>query len=218
MQAFTDFILEIMYPPNPIRNLDNSLTRGSSSASISSSAPRPSSIRGSTGSRRCRDAVLWRLPCARPQRQRRLDHQARVLRLQHPVRRGRNALATSRPRTCATCIRRSASSASLNRRVCLPSPGPGSSVVSRSVASASPTMAASTPPSPSASRRTSGKWPGGPPRAENLFPPFFGIPINNPAGHLDAPLAPHPRGARRVHDGLRVELRPDRRPASHPDR
>jgi hypothetical protein len=26
MQAFTDFILEITYPPNPIRNLDNSLT------------------------------------------------------------------------------------------------------------------------------------------------------------------------------------------------
>ncbi len=26
MQAFTDFILQIMYPPNPIRNLDNSLT------------------------------------------------------------------------------------------------------------------------------------------------------------------------------------------------
>jgi len=26
MQAFTDFVLEMMYPPNPIRNLDNSLT------------------------------------------------------------------------------------------------------------------------------------------------------------------------------------------------
>lgn len=26
MQAFTDFALEIMYPPNPVRNLDNSLT------------------------------------------------------------------------------------------------------------------------------------------------------------------------------------------------
>ena len=26
MQAFTDFILEVAYPPNPIRNLDNSLT------------------------------------------------------------------------------------------------------------------------------------------------------------------------------------------------
>lgn len=26
MQAFTDFMLEVMYPPNPIRNLDNSLT------------------------------------------------------------------------------------------------------------------------------------------------------------------------------------------------
>jgi DNA-binding beta-propeller fold protein YncE len=26
MQAFTDFILQLMYPPNPIRNLDNSLT------------------------------------------------------------------------------------------------------------------------------------------------------------------------------------------------
>jgi hypothetical protein len=26
MQAFTDFILEVTYPPNPIRNLDNSLT------------------------------------------------------------------------------------------------------------------------------------------------------------------------------------------------
>lgn len=26
MQAFTDFVLEITYPPNPIRNLDNSLT------------------------------------------------------------------------------------------------------------------------------------------------------------------------------------------------
>ncbi len=26
MTAFTDFILEVMYPPNPIRNLDNSLT------------------------------------------------------------------------------------------------------------------------------------------------------------------------------------------------
>jgi DNA-binding beta-propeller fold protein YncE len=26
MQAFTDFILEVMYPPNPIRKLDNSLT------------------------------------------------------------------------------------------------------------------------------------------------------------------------------------------------
>ncbi|PWT85329.1 MAG: hypothetical protein C5B56_14210 [Proteobacteria bacterium] len=26
MQAFTDFILDVMYPPNPIRNLDNSLT------------------------------------------------------------------------------------------------------------------------------------------------------------------------------------------------
>jgi len=27
MQAFTDFILQVTYPPNPIRNLDNSLTR-----------------------------------------------------------------------------------------------------------------------------------------------------------------------------------------------
>ena len=26
MQSFTDFILEVMYPPNPIRKLDNSLT------------------------------------------------------------------------------------------------------------------------------------------------------------------------------------------------
>jgi hypothetical protein len=26
MQEFTDFILQVMYPPNPIRNLDNSLT------------------------------------------------------------------------------------------------------------------------------------------------------------------------------------------------
>jgi YVTN family beta-propeller protein len=26
MQAFTDFILQVMYPPNPIRNIDNSLT------------------------------------------------------------------------------------------------------------------------------------------------------------------------------------------------
>jgi len=26
MQAYTDFVLQIMYPPNPIRNLDNSLT------------------------------------------------------------------------------------------------------------------------------------------------------------------------------------------------
>jgi DNA-binding beta-propeller fold protein YncE len=26
MQAFTDFMLQVMYPPNPIRNLDNSLT------------------------------------------------------------------------------------------------------------------------------------------------------------------------------------------------
>src|SRR5262249_51800099 len=26
MDAFTDFILEVTYPPNPIRNLDNSLT------------------------------------------------------------------------------------------------------------------------------------------------------------------------------------------------
>jgi hypothetical protein len=26
MQAFTDFVLQITYPPNPIRNLDNSLT------------------------------------------------------------------------------------------------------------------------------------------------------------------------------------------------
>jgi YVTN family beta-propeller protein len=26
MQAFTDFVLQVMYPPNPIRNLDNSLT------------------------------------------------------------------------------------------------------------------------------------------------------------------------------------------------
>jgi len=26
MQAFTDFMLDVMYPPNPIRNLDNSLT------------------------------------------------------------------------------------------------------------------------------------------------------------------------------------------------
>src|SRR6185295_20216586 len=26
MQAFTDFILQVKYPPNPIRNLDNSLT------------------------------------------------------------------------------------------------------------------------------------------------------------------------------------------------
>jgi DNA-binding beta-propeller fold protein YncE len=26
MEAFTDFMLEVMYPPNPIRNLDNSLT------------------------------------------------------------------------------------------------------------------------------------------------------------------------------------------------
>src|SRR5262245_17983057 len=28
MQAFTDFILQVSYPPNPIRNLDNSLTAG----------------------------------------------------------------------------------------------------------------------------------------------------------------------------------------------
>jgi len=30
MQAFTDFILQVMYPPNPIRNLDNSLTSAQS--------------------------------------------------------------------------------------------------------------------------------------------------------------------------------------------
>lgn len=32
MQAFTDFILEIMYPPNPIRQLDNSLTEDQTAA------------------------------------------------------------------------------------------------------------------------------------------------------------------------------------------
>src|SRR6201999_2153178 len=26
MQAFTDFVLQLSYPPNPVRNLDNSLT------------------------------------------------------------------------------------------------------------------------------------------------------------------------------------------------
>ena len=32
MQAFTDFTLQIMYPPNPIRSLDNSLTPGQQAA------------------------------------------------------------------------------------------------------------------------------------------------------------------------------------------
>ena len=32
MQKFTDFILEVMYPPNPVRALDNSLTTGQASA------------------------------------------------------------------------------------------------------------------------------------------------------------------------------------------
>lgn len=32
MQAFTDFILQINYPPNPVRNLDNSLTSNQQSA------------------------------------------------------------------------------------------------------------------------------------------------------------------------------------------
>jgi DNA-binding beta-propeller fold protein YncE len=32
MQKFTDFILQVMYPPNPVRNLDNSLTPGQAAA------------------------------------------------------------------------------------------------------------------------------------------------------------------------------------------
>ncbi len=39
MQAFTDFILQVTYPPNPIRNLDNSLTAGPGSRARRSSSP-----------------------------------------------------------------------------------------------------------------------------------------------------------------------------------
>ncbi len=34
MQAFTDFILQVTYPPNPIRNLDNSLTTNQNAGSV----------------------------------------------------------------------------------------------------------------------------------------------------------------------------------------
>ena len=35
MQKFTDFVLQMLLPPNPVRNLDNSLTGGQQTASTS---------------------------------------------------------------------------------------------------------------------------------------------------------------------------------------
>ena len=47
MQAFTDFILQVTYPPNPIRSLDNSLTPESAGGPrLLHEQPRPRSPTG----------------------------------------------------------------------------------------------------------------------------------------------------------------------------
>ena len=40
MQAFTDFTMQMMYPPNPIRQLDNSLTADQAAGKAFFNAPR----------------------------------------------------------------------------------------------------------------------------------------------------------------------------------
>ncbi len=57
MQAFTDFILQVTYPPNPIRTLDNSLTTDQAGRA---------QLLLRTRARRTRVADLQRLPHARP--------------------------------------------------------------------------------------------------------------------------------------------------------
>jgi hypothetical protein len=103
MQAFTDFILQVMYPPNPIRNLDNSRTpnqdAGFNPVLRSDLGHHPNCdgchVTDRTGNR---DAGVRRLL----RRRRASSFEARP--------------STSRSRTSATCTRRSACSACRRRR------------------------------------------------------------------------------------------------------
>jgi YVTN family beta-propeller protein len=49
MQAFADFILQVTYPPNPIRNLDNSLTAAQSAGRTTYFGPITDSVRNCNG-------------------------------------------------------------------------------------------------------------------------------------------------------------------------
>ena len=155
MEAFTSFILEVMYPPNPIRNLDNSFTQQQQlgfdiffgpKTFFDPLAPAPNGA----GLFACGDCHA-------------LNPTANAGLTTKPGFFGSNTLSAEvgTPINVKTPHLRN-----LYQKVgkfgfplsplFLPSPGPGSSVVTRSVALASPTMAASTPPSPSALPRTSG--------------------------------------------------------------
>ena len=103
MQAFTDFILQVTYPPNPIRSLDNSLD------ARSDGGPR-SFFFGPE----LTDVVpeLQRLPRARS------GARASSGRRQFVSSRARRR--TSRSRTCGTCTRRSACSACRRCRFATP--------------------------------------------------------------------------------------------------
>ena len=100
MQAFTDFILQVTYPPNPIRTLDNSLTADQQAGrNFFFGARSPTRFQNCNG---CHTLESHRQPVgvARP-----ASSAPTALEL-----RGRDA-ASSRSRTCATCTRRSACSA-----------------------------------------------------------------------------------------------------------
>ena len=93
MQAFTDFILEVTYPPNPIRALDNSLTADEQAGR---------DVLPELGRRRTSSSPAT---AATRSTRRRASSAATASRASSSSR------SSSRSRTCATCTRRSACSA-----------------------------------------------------------------------------------------------------------
>ena len=140
-----------MYPPNPIRNLDNSFTPQQQLGFDIFFGPK-TFFDPKAGTR---TLCLWRLPYAQPHSQRRFDHQAGVLWLQHPVRGGRNPDNVKTPHL-RNLYQKVGKFGFPESPFFLPSPGAGEFRGDQIRALASATMAASTPPSPSALPRTSG--------------------------------------------------------------
>ena len=189
MQAFTDFILQVTYPPNPIRNLDNSLTPDQQAGREPSSSGSDSSDTFQT----CNGCHALD-----PTATRTSASHARLLRHRRPVELRERDRSSSRSRTCATCTRRSACSAC--RRCRSSTPATTASRAIRCAASASCTTAASTRSSASTTRVVFN---------QNAIPPPFG----NSGGFAGRPAAPADRG---LHDGVRQQPGADRRSADHP--
>ena len=183
MQAFADFILEVTYPPNPIRALDNSLTADEAAG---------------------RDFFIDVEPVGRRSRHCNGCHSARSGAAASSAATGSRASSSrrrsSRSRTCATCTRRSACSAC--RRSPSSTPATTATRAIRCAASASCTTAASTPSSASTTPPCSTRTTRAACRSAN--------PGGFPNGAAGDPQAP---AGRVVHARLRQQPRPDRRPA-----